>query len=418
MYLCTRASIWPVAGVAAAYAVVVGVALANPTNTPAHVVDLSTQGISLAFSVALLLLVGTLNRAAGCAMRTRVSWVLTCLLGVNLLARSATLGLPHQERFGRWDSFAATAALVAFCTEAYFALVPKTAVWRLGYLLLLVVGIPLLTALPNVVRAVAGSSSVVERSTLLEAADATAGAYSARNTTAFDKGTDTRVSVTVTAVHAYIAFSGTDSLRDVKTDLTITSAGVPAAWNGGTRTLATVHRGFRNAYSAVRDAVAARAAAEASAGRTVVFCGHSLGGALAVLAAYDFAASVASSGSGGGVGSTKTTTCVTFGAPQVGDALFVSEFDARVGRSVRVVNPYDWVPRSMSMQLEHVKGYYFATSPGLVVNFVDMHSMSTYRKAVHRSRAASWALLFAPVGYWAGLTVVLLCVRAAWLRLS
>lgn len=62
--------------------------------------------------------------------------------------------------------------------------------------------------------------------------------------------------------------------------------------------------------------------------RTMYYVGHSLGGALATLAAMYF----------GSIYPDVRHVCITFGAPRVGDKAFVSEFKKHVDESVRCVN--------------------------------------------------------------------------------
>ena len=54
--------------------------------------------------------------------------------------------------------------------------------------------------------------------------------------------------------------------------------------------------------------------------RYVTIAGHSLGGALATLAAYDLATELA----------LPHVHCITFGAPRVGNSVFVSDYDRHV----------------------------------------------------------------------------------------
>jgi triacylglycerol lipase len=62
--------------------------------------------------------------------------------------------------------------------------------------------------------------------------------------------------------------------------------------------------------------------------RTMYYIGHSLGGALATLAAAYF----------GSLYPDVRHVCITFGAPRVGNAVFISEFKKHVDESVRCVN--------------------------------------------------------------------------------
>jgi triacylglycerol lipase len=98
---------------------------------------------------------------------------------------------------------------------------------------------------------------------------------------------------------------------------------LPVRWEKG----GNVHEGFAAALDAVWELIAARL--RSLPGRTVWFTGHSLGAAVATLAADRF-------GAPGGV--------YTLGSPRVGDDDFVSEFNARQGgRSFRYVNNHDVV---------------------------------------------------------------------------
>ena len=117
-----------------------------------------------------------------------------------------------------------------------------------------------------------------------------------------------------------VAFRGTepDEWSDVLTDVKIQL--VP--W-----TVGEVHRGFKEALDSIWPTLAAELAA--LPGRTVWFTGHSLGAALATLAADRFAG---------------TRAVCTFGCPRVGDAVFATAFNTKFsGRSLRYVNNHDVV---------------------------------------------------------------------------
>jgi triacylglycerol lipase len=117
-----------------------------------------------------------------------------------------------------------------------------------------------------------------------------------------------------------VAFRGTqpDQWPDVLTDANASQR----AWDIG-----RVHRGFAAALDDIRGALES-ALARRGGGRSLWFCGHSLGAALATLAAYRYAA--------GGV--------CTLGSPRVGDGVFASAFDTKLkGRALRYVNDEDVV---------------------------------------------------------------------------
>lgn len=89
-----------------------------------------------------------------------------------------------------------------------------------------------------------------------------------------------------------------------------------------------VHRGFLAAYQEVNESLARIIKAKRSEA-SLWFSGHSLGGALAVLAATEFSESVA------GV--------YTFGAPRVGDQAFAELLPAE--KQFRFVHRDDWISR-------------------------------------------------------------------------
>jgi triacylglycerol lipase len=105
-----------------------------------------------------------------------------------------------------------------------------------------------------------------------------------------------------------------------------------------------VHRGFKAALERVWPAMNPKLE-ELGASRTVWFSGHSLGAALATLAAARFP---------------NTSGVVTLGSPRVGDVTFVAEFDRRFsGRSLRYVNDSDIVthvppPIFLPFRYDHV----------------------------------------------------------------
>lgn len=97
-----------------------------------------------------------------------------------------------------------------------------------------------------------------------------------------------------------------------------------------------VHQGFANALEEVREPMLNAVAELSSSGLAQMFItGHSLGGALAVLAA-----SVLQS-----QGTQRIAAVYTFGQPRVGDSRFSMAFDAKLGNvTFRYVNDRDIVP--------------------------------------------------------------------------
>lgn len=119
---------------------------------------------------------------------------------------------------------------------------------------------------------------------------------------------------------ALLAFRGTqpDEAGDLGTDL---KAGLVPWTEGAGR----VHAGFAAAFRAVRPAIDDWIAGEASARNHLILAGHSLGGALATLAATVWTPS----------------QLVTLGSPRVGDPAFAAAFGGLP--VVRIVNCCDAV---------------------------------------------------------------------------
>jgi predicted lipase len=125
-----------------------------------------------------------------------------------------------------------------------------------------------------------------------------------------------------------VTFPGTASLKDWRTDARIRKV----AWLGGDPFAGggmKVHAGFHAALMSVYDAIEKLI----PAGRSVVLCGHSLGGALATLCAHALN------------GVAHVTDVITFGSPRVGNGRFVGEYDHTLAaHTARIVNAHDPVP--------------------------------------------------------------------------
>jgi triacylglycerol lipase len=142
----------------------------------------------------------------------------------------------------------------------------------------------------------------------------------------------TRALVASRAGAALVAFRGTlvlrpgpgweDALRNLETDANL----LLEPWAGQGR----VHRGFARALEEVWDPLAARLDALAAGGRRVFFTGHSLGAALATLAAARWRARRAP----------EAAAVYTFGSPRVGDGAFAASLALP---AFRVVNNNDVV---------------------------------------------------------------------------
>lgn len=116
------------------------------------------------------------------------------------------------------------------------------------------------------------------------------------------------------------------------------------------------HSGFSEAYESIRSAMFENIRKSltdlaVSSGRPVLVyvLGHSLGGALATLGAYDLATSGEHFGrysDGSAISSAPCTVrCVTWGSPRVGDSTFAQAYISAVPSTARFVHKPDVVPR-------------------------------------------------------------------------
>jgi len=126
---------------------------------------------------------------------------------------------------------------------------------------------------------------------------------------------------------AVLAFRGTIRTDEWVSDGVVRQIACPFAPRMG-----LVHEGFADIYESMRAKIK-EAFADVAPAKTLYITGHSLGGALAVLAAADLA-------SGG-----RRPVVYTFGAPRAGDPRFVWRYGALISESYRIVNRCDLVPR-------------------------------------------------------------------------
>jgi triacylglycerol lipase len=159
---------------------------------------------------------------------------------------------------------------------------------------------------------------------------------------AFFSGLSTQAFLATNEDMWILAFRGTEPDRpaDILTDARIALQ----PW----RDVGRIHRGFSRALDEIWNEVVAEVRHGLDRPRKLWITGHSLGGALAVLAAAEFQASDLAVDLQG---------VYTFGQPRVSDAPFAAWFDATLtGRVVRHVNFRDYVTMIplLAMRYRHV----------------------------------------------------------------
>eukprot|EP00897_Mesotaenium_endlicherianum_P005430 jgi/Mesen1/4915/ME000246S04141 len=146
-----------------------------------------------------------------------------------------------------------------------------------------------------------------------------------------------------------VAFRGTEQtkLKDLQTDLSLVPAELNPERTGGMFSDdMTVHGGFLKAYDAVRSRLVHTVhSIVMSEGQgsdkdrwRVYITGHSLGGALATLLAYDLRTSRLTRGAAFDV------SMYNFGSPRVGNKRFAEAYNSLIKDSWRVVNRRDIIP--------------------------------------------------------------------------
>ena len=135
----------------------------------------------------------------------------------------------------------------------------------------------------------------------------------------------------------YVAFRGTEDIRDTLVNLDVRQHVI-------TNDI-LVHNGFYRQFKSVVRLLEAHITTVADEVNEIVFCGHSLGGALATIASAYF-------GHRG-----FKVKCHTFGSPRVGNANFKESFTQVVKENWRVFNENDPVPMiPISHRFVHVSG--------------------------------------------------------------
>ena len=136
----------------------------------------------------------------------------------------------------------------------------------------------------------------------------------------------------------YVSFRGTEASSDIIADLDVRMIPLPSI---GTNV--RVHLGFYRQFTSIKDQIWEYLSKYEC--ESVVFCGHSLGAAVATIAAVAYAKEFPD----------KHVKCFTVGSPRVGNKHFCKEFNTSVAQNYRIFNendPVSMIP--MSMRFQHV----------------------------------------------------------------
>ena len=128
---------------------------------------------------------------------------------------------------------------------------------------------------------------------------------------------------------AVIIFRGTKQIKDWMTNLGIKPVPIKDPRTGAI--IGNMHKGFHFAYKSVHDDISKRL--EGYEDLPLYITGHSLGGALAVVATWFQS-------------SQRLAACYTFGAPRVGDQALIDRFKTPIYRIVNGPDPVTLVPPS------------------------------------------------------------------------
>ena len=148
-----------------------------------------------------------------------------------------------------------------------------------------------------------------------------------------------------------VSFRGTSELRDIASDLNATRSAMDIVENK-----TYVHSGFYNQFLEIKGQLDREVEkyyithCNSPNKQQIIFCGHSLGGALATIATVYYGQKYPS----------YKVHCVTFGSPRVGGKKFVKMYNKTVDTSYRFVNNNDIVTMIPTRwRFRHVKGLHW-----------------------------------------------------------
>jgi triacylglycerol lipase len=173
---------------------------------------------------------------------------------------------------------------------------------------------------------------------------------------------------------AFVSFRGSSDVEDWLADLdAVPDAYLPVSGFG------QVHTGFQDVYELGRQSIAANLATATAGCDQILVTGHSLGAALAVLAAPDIVRNMPPN--------KIEPRLITFAGPRVGLTDFADAFNAAIESCFRVVNFLDVVPYVPPAPYVHV-GAQIAVDSGGPVQIGWRHSLIAYQNGLSALIAA------------------------------
>jgi len=176
----------------------------------------------------------------------------------------------------------------------------------------------------------------------------------------------------------WVVFRGTKHASDFAQDMNMTQS--PFRKDG-----VMVHKGFLQIYVCIADFLAEILSKKKDDVKTLLFTGHSLGGALAMLSLYDAVALYSN---------THSIISYTFGCPRVGNKAFVDELRSRPNICYRVANTSDIFPQAplpITLNVVHPTHPFFYNHYGKLFSFSDNrinytlnHAIDTYLENIER----------------------------------
>jgi hypothetical protein len=163
---------------------------------------------------------------------------------------------------------------------------------------------------------------------------------------------------------AFISFRGTQDLADWLQDLDAVPENYAPLVGFG-----QVHTGFQDVYETVRGSIVANLSTATTGCDQILITGHSLGAAVAVLAAPDVFRNMPPN--------TIEPRLITFAGPRVGLLDFATSFNSDIESCFRVVNFLDIVPLVPPAPYVHVGAEIAVDSRG-PIDVITRHSLAAY----------------------------------------